>query len=208
MKKLLLLSFLFLITLSGYSQSSFEKFKKLSGPKKSWVFFHVFKAKKALHISLETNRVADSIRKTNLLDGDHSGGQVDAFRHSYWMARLHQEIGKNAARSLGKRHEKENYLMYKKRRLEEGILPDECSKKMDLFNNEIGLTLTNKKDNTTKKALIQRIVNAIKKGRMRVIKKNTKGQYLTCNGNIISKKELQGKWINDKCLVPSNYQKN
>jgi len=44
-----------------------------------------------------------------LLDGDASGGQVDAFRHAYWMARLHQEIGKRAAFSLGKSHEKENW---------------------------------------------------------------------------------------------------
>ena len=44
-----------------------------------------------------------------LLDKDPSGGQVDAFRHAYWMARLNEEIGKNAAKSLGKAHEKENY---------------------------------------------------------------------------------------------------
>ena len=39
---------------------------------------------------------------------------MDAFRHAYWMARLRQEIGKTAARSLGKAHEKENYQTFKK----------------------------------------------------------------------------------------------
>ena len=73
------------------------------------MLFHPFKATKALEISKEVNRISDSIKKTNLLDGDASGGQVDAFRHAYWMARLKQEIGESAARSLGKAHEKENY---------------------------------------------------------------------------------------------------
>ncbi len=180
-----------------------KSLKSYLAQKKAGCFF----TKKALQISLEANRVSDSIRKTNVLDGDHSGGQVDAFRHSYWMARLHQEIGKSAARSLGKRHERENYLMYKKRKLEEGILPDECSKKMDLFNNEVGLQLTDKKSIISNTELIRSIVDAIKKGHMKVIKKNKKGQYLTCNGDIIDSKELQGKWVNNKCLVSSNYKK-
>ena len=114
-----------------FSQTSFKSFFDLSGPKRTWVLFHPFKAKKSLKISQEANKVADSIAKTNLLDGDGSGGQVDAFRHAYWMARLRQEIGKRAARSLGKAHEKENYLTYKKRKLEDGVVPDEISSTMD-----------------------------------------------------------------------------
>ncbi len=189
-----------------YAQSNFEKFKLLSAPKKTWVFFHVFKAKKALLISEETNRIADSIKNTKLLDGDPAGGQVDAFRHSYWMARLRQEIGKSAARSLGKRHEKENFLMYKARKLEEGILPDECSKKMDLYNNEIGLSLTKKRGEISKNELIKKIALAITEGKMKVIKKDKAGNFLTCEGKILTTDDLKGKWINDKCLVPSNYK--
>ena len=113
MKKILFFVFIFFVG-QIFSQSSSKSFFDLSGPKRTWVLFHPFKAFKSLRISKETNRVSDSIRKTNLLDGDASGGQVDAFRHAYWMARLHQEIGKSAARSLGKAHEKENYLTYKK----------------------------------------------------------------------------------------------
>jgi len=192
------------ISLNSYAQSDFQNFKKLSSPKKTWVFFHVFKAKKALIISKEANRVADSIQKTNLLDGDAAGGQVDAFRHSYWMARLHQVIGKSAARSLGKRHERENYLMYKNNKLEEGALPDACSKKMDLFNNEVGLTLIQKNSIISKKDIILKVITAIKVGKMKVIKKNDKGQFLNCNGNVISPSELTGKWENEKCLISSN----
>lgn len=189
--------------LCGYSQSNFRKFKKLSSPKKWWTILHPFKAKKALLISKEAKRVSDSIRKTNLLDGDHSGGQVDAFRHAYWMARLHQEIGENAARSLGKAHEKENYQTYKKRKLEDGVVPDEISSTMDLFNNNAGLSLTTKGEKPPRKTLIYRVINAIVLGKMRIIKKDKDGNFLTCDGKVIDTKTLKGKWKNNKCLVSS-----
>jgi len=202
MKKRLLFLSLFL-SLQSFSQSNFKNFFKLSGPIKTWVVFHPFKAKKSLLISKETNKVADSIAKTNLLDKDAAGGQVDAFRHAYWMARLRQEIGKNAARSLGRAHEKENYLQYKKRKLEDGVLPDKISSEMDLFNNDVGLYLSRRRSTLSKKGLIYRIVNAIKKGDLKIIKKDTRGRFLTCDEVLISKKELQHKWENNKCLVSS-----
>jgi hypothetical protein len=207
MKKNIALLFLIFSTTIN-SQSNFKSFFDLSGPKRTWVLFHPFKATKSLEISKETNKVADSIRKTNLLDGDASGGQVDAFRHAYWMARLRQEIGKSAARSLGKAHEKENYLTYKKLQLEDGIVPDEISSKMDLHNNEQGLKLITRNSNVSKKGLIYRIVNAIQKGKMKVIKKDKNGVFLTCDGKLISKESLKGKWKNDKCLISSEKNKN
>lgn len=186
------------------AQSSLSKFWKLSPPKRTWVLFHPFKATKSLKISKETNKVADSIAKTNLLDGDKNGGQVDAFRHAYWMARLTQEIGKRAARSLGKAHEKENYLMYKKRKLEDGSVPDKISSEMDLYNNEQGLKLISKKSKVSKNGLIYRIINAIHQGKMKIIKKDNKGRFLTVDGKLITNKSLKGKWENNKCLIPSN----
>ena len=203
MKKLLVL-FFFSFSLSMSAQSDLKNFFKLSGPIKTWVIFHPFKAKLSLKISNETNKVSDSIRKTNLLDKDASGGQVDAFRHAYWMARLRQEIGKRAARSLGKAHEKDNYITYKKRKLEDGVVPDEISSEMDLHNNEEGLKLTAKGSKVSRKGLIYRIVNAIKTGKMKIIKKDKKGNFLTCEGKIISAEELKGTWKNNKCLVISN----
>ena len=120
-----------------------------------WVLFHPFKAKKAQIISEEAYRVADSIKNSPLLDGDASGGQVDAFRHAFWMASLRQKIGEKAARSLGISHEKENYKTHKKKKLEDGVIPDKISSTMDLFNNEIGLSLTKRGAKTSKKGLIR-----------------------------------------------------
>jgi hypothetical protein len=205
MKKTLSIFFL-IFTFQFYSQSNFKSFFELSGPKKTWVLFHPFKAVKSLEISKEATKVADSIKKTNLLDGDAAGGQVDAFRHAYWMARLRQEIGKFAACSLGKAHEKENYLTYKKRKLEDGVAPDEISSKMDLYNNDQGLKLISKGSEVSKKGLIYRVVNAILKGKMKIIQKDKKGNFLTCDGVLILKESLIGKWENNKCLVGSNLE--
>ena len=207
MKKVLLFYFFF-YSLIGFSQSNWQRFKKLSCAEKTWTIFHVFKAKKAFLIAKEAQYISDSIAKTPLLDGDKSGGQIDAFRHAYWMARLHQEIGKRAAKSLGKAHEKSNYQQYKSNLLEDGEAPDKASSEMDLFNNTIGLTFTQKGISHPKDGLIYKIVNAILAGRLKVIKKDKNQNYLTCNEKLLSKKELKGKWENNKCLVKSNYKKN
>ncbi|MBE7690109.1 DUF6973 domain-containing protein [Tenacibaculum piscium] len=202
-KKNVLLILLFTSCLS-FSQSNWKKFKKISTPKKIWIIFHPFKAKKAQRISKEAYRIADSIKKSPVLDGDGAGGQVDAFRHAFWMASLRQEIGKNASRSLGKAHERENYKTYKKRKLEDGVIPDKIATTMDLFNNNIGLSLSKKGKIIPPKKLIHKVIKAIKNGRLKIIKKDANGNFLTCNNTPISEKSLKGKWENNKCLVASN----
>ena len=197
-----------LFSFLGHSQSNWQRFKKLSCAEKTWTVIHVFRAKKAYLIAKEAQQVADSIAKTPLLDGDKSGGQVDAFRHAYWMARLHQEIGKRAAKSLGKAHEKANYQQYKNSSLEDGEAPDKVSSDMDLYNNNIGLHFTQKGVPHPKDGLIYTIVNAILAGKLKVIKKDYKKEYLTCDDKLLSKKELKGKWKNEKCLMESNYKTN
>jgi len=204
MKKTFLLLTI-LLSLQTFSQSNFKKFLKLSCPLKTWVIFHPFKAKRALAISNEAKKVADSIAKTDLLDKDISGGRVDAFRHAFWMASLQQKLGKRAALSLGKAHEKDNYKTYKKRKLEEGVLPDKISSEMDLYNNNQGVKFSTKGSLISKNNLIYTIIKAIKEGKMKIIKKDDNGNFLTCTGQLIDKDSLKGKWENNKCLILSNY---
>lgn len=205
MKKVLFFYFVLASSIL-YSQSNWQQFKRLSCAEKTWTVLHIFKAKKAYIVAKEAQHVTDSIAKTPLLDGDRSGGQVDAFRHAYWMARLHQEIGKRAARSLGIAHEKTNYQQYKNSLLEDGEAPDKISSDMDLFNNDVGLSFTLKGVPHPKDGLIYKIVNAILAGKLKVIKKDQKRNYLSCNGKHITQKELRGKWENNKCLMDSNYK--
>ncbi len=204
LKKLLFL--ILLLPFYTSAQSNWQQFKKLQSAQKTWVLLHPFKAKEAQKISREVTRVADSMKSSPLLDGDAAGGQVDAFRHAFWMALLQQQIGENAARSLGKAHEKDNYKTYKARKLEDGVIPDKIASEMDLFNNEVGLTLSRKDNNLPKNGLIYRAINVILQGKLRVIKKDAKGNFLTCDGMKISTESLKGKWENNKCLVNSNYQ--
>lgn len=185
------------------AQNNWKDFWKQSAPIKVWIARHPFKAKKAQLISLETKRVTDSIAKTNFLDGDKFGGQVDAFRHAYWMARLHQEIGKCASISLGRAYERSNRKDFRKsRRKDEYSSYDKPSKKMDLFNNKIGLMFTIRNGEFDKRVLIYSIVNSIKKGDLKILKKDLLSNYLTCKGVIIPKTELS-LWKNNKCLVSS-----
>jgi hypothetical protein len=184
--------------------SKIKGFSKLSRPEKCWVISHPFKAKTAFVISNKTKQIADSLITTSSLDGDPNGGQVDAFRHSYWMATLSKHIGAKAAIKLGKKHEKGNYIYFKKNKYEDGTIPDFISSKMDLKNNDIGIDIYKNNPNKTDEEIELIIVQEIIDGKMFIIKKNIDGEYLDCNGNVISIEEFKGKWENKKCLVSSD----
>ena len=83
-------------------------------------------------------------------------------------------------------------------------MPDKASMDMDLHNNNIGLTLVKKGEEISRKKIIERVINAILKGKMLILKKDAKKRYLSCEGKVITKQELKGKWINAKCLITSN----
>jgi len=187
--------------LTAFSQNSaIHNFKKLSCPEKLWVIGHPFVAKKALKVSQITRIKTDSIRSNKYLKGAGNGDQVDAFRHTFWMASLKQIIGERRARRLGIAHEKGNKRDFKKGNIEDGTLPDSISSEMDLFNNEIGLEIVmGSSANVT-----NLVVEAVKNGTCKVVKTDDEGSFLDCEGNIIPKETLKGKWKNNKCLVWSN----
>jgi hypothetical protein len=203
--KILLALLLTLVSFNFTSaQSNWENFKKQSAPIKKWILLHPFKAKKAYVISLEAQKVADSISKTNVLDGDAASGQVDAFRHAYWMAHLNQKIGKCAALSLGRAYERANKKSFRKSRRKAEISSyDKPSKQMDLFNNKIGVTFSKKKIAFSKRELIFQLITSIKKGEFKILKKDALGNYVDCANNSISEVNLI-LWNNTKCLIDSS----
>ena len=83
-------------------------------------------------------------------------------------------------------------------------MPDKIALEMDLYNNNGGLKLILKGSKISKKGLVYSVVNAIRSGKFIIIKKDKKGNFLTCDGRIISKEERKGKWENNKCLVASD----
>jgi len=190
------------LLLSACSPNLRQSFSNISSPEKTWVYFHPFKAKKAFLISKEAENTKDSI--SEIIGNDNNGGHLDAFKHSYWMARLSQKIGKRAAFSLGKAHEKGNYKTFKKHKKEDGFLPDKQSSEMDLFNNSIGISIGNFNKKTSKQDIIQQLLDSLHAGKLRILRKNSSGIFLDCQGIIIPIDSLKGKWNTKKCLIPSN----
>ncbi|MFZ4411535.1 MAG: DUF6973 domain-containing protein [Bacteroidales bacterium] len=195
------------ILLSQTKTTTCAQYKKLSCPEKAWVVQHVFVAKKAWKITQFVRIQTDSIQKTTKLDKDDNGGQVDAFRHAFWMALLSQKINWRKAYRLGKAHEKGNYLDFKKHRMEEGSLPDKISSDMDLWNNEIGLQIGKTYPCISADSLQSIVIEQILMGKMKIIKKNKVGLFLDAEGNIIENNQIKGKWENTKVLVNSAFQK-
>lgn len=178
-------------------------FSSLSGPEKWWVIGHPFKVKKALNVSLRTIQIRDSIKSSGIIGTDDNGGELDAFKHTFWMAGLTHSIGPKSALKLGKAHEKGNYKSYLKGDPEDGVLPDKAASDMDLFNNEQGIRIAGNNPEASETKLISIILDELRSGSLRIIKKEA-GIFLTCDGEPLSKAALIGTWENDKCLVPSN----
>lgn len=184
--------------------STFKKILHLSFPEKCWVVFHPFIAKKCFHLTQKALNETEKLKQDTILDGDWNGGQVDAFRHSYWMALLSQKIKTKKAEKLGNAHEKGNYIDFKKHRLEESQMPDSLSTVMDLYNNKIGIATGCGNKGKNEEQLRSIIISLIHEGRMKKLLKDLSGNYLDCSGNKIDMKQWKGKWSIPKCLVNSN----
>lgn len=194
--------FIFIVCFSVYGQKQL----KPSTAEKYWAISHLPRLKKAIRITREVQAVVDSLAISETLGKNSTGGTLDAFRHAFWMYRLAENIGCRAAKSLGEAHEKGNYQFFKKKRNEDGVLPDQKSSLMDLYNNGVGLEFYKlyKGESLSKSKIIQLLISQIRSGKMKILLKNSLGEYLNCNGKILDKQYLKGKWKNDKCLVASN----
>ena len=200
--KAIFIALLILNSTTAFSQkSNWKKFRELSGPEKCWVICHPFVAKKALIVTEEARIVTKEVMQEILLKGKGNGGQVDAFRHAFWMANLTLTIGSKRAKKLGNAHEKGNYNDYKKRKLEDGVIPDKVSSEMDYFNNDVGINIG---EMTTDFDLKGHVVEAVKEGRCKIVKTDDAGNFLDIEGDVIPPETLLGKWENEKCLMNSN----
>jgi hypothetical protein len=204
--RLILIIILFSSTNNLYAQ--IKSFWKISGPERWWVMSHPFIANKTRKITIITDSVSNVMKADSRLDGDANGGQVDAFRHAFWMALLSQKICWRNAISLGNAHEKGNYKQFKKgEKDEESSLPDSVSGEMDKFNNQIGAGIGCRNKIIPIDSLVIIILNEVTAGKMKIISKNSRGDYLDCNGNVIESGLLKGKWNVPKCLVFSNEER-
>ncbi len=77
---------------------------------------------------------------------------------------------------------------------------------MDLWNNLKGIEIGLDNKNSSRTQLQEIIIDSIEAGNMKKLKKDPSGKFLNCEGNVIPNDSLKGKWINNKCLVPSDYR--
>lgn len=202
--KISCLSVVYLIfTFNLHSQVSIQ-LREVSLPEKVWVITHPFIAKKAIRISTNSKLIANSKAVKDTFGNDGNGGALDAFRHAFWMCSLSNEIGCRRALKLGVAHEKGNRKDFEKGRLEDGQLPDKASIDMDLHNNSVGVTLCNKREEVTQDELITRVLTVYLGGKLVVIKKDTLGNSLSVDGEVIPINDWRGQWENARVLVPSN----
>lgn len=202
MKRILLflLVLFFCIDVSG--QENFKHvFYSLSKQEKKWIISHLFYAVETYKITKETLLITQEINKDTVLDQDPYGGQVDAFRHLYWMAKLTQKIGGKAALELGIAHEKTNY---------EECMVNKFSKhdlaacEMDLFNNKMGVAIGELYPKIDSDSLKCVVINMILEGKALIVYKNALGHSLDNHHQVIPDEKWQGRWKNNRMLVFSN----
>jgi hypothetical protein len=200
--------FLFILASVNLNGQSAEKnFHQLSHAEKNWVLFHPFIAKKAFHCTERARFVTDSLRINGILK-DGNGGQLDAFRHAYWMALLTQKISPRKAEHLGEVHEKGNYQDWKKGKEEDSLRADSMMCVMDLKNNSSGIEIGKKFSNDTSIAKIpleSLVLKELRAGKLVMIKKNAAGQFLDESGRLIVLEQYNQKWFIPKVLVRTDY---
>lgn len=98
--------------------------------------------------------------------GQGKDRQEDAFRHSYWNARMTQEFDARRAKELASMHEAHA----------DPTPLDEKRETMDLYNNEVGRRIGEQYPDATPEELKQHIRRAIERGEMLVI--NDKGELV------------------------------
>lgn len=204
MRKIFFLFLLFMPLLTESQNRPVHSFLQLSSSEKIWAIRHPFIAKKVWGITLRSRFITDSLHKEGIPDRDPSGGKLDAFRHSFWMATLTEKIGVRKTLSLGRAHEKGNYRDFKRNRFEEGEIPDKAASEMDLFNNKIGAEIGSALKGTNEKFVVDSVLKAIAMGRMLIVLKDSLGRACDSLLNPIPEYELHGKWITPRLLVPSD----
>jgi hypothetical protein len=186
------------------SQNLFHSFQRLSHPEKHWVYKHPFIARKAWHITQEVLQTTQEEIHDSLLDGKANGGQVDAFRHAYWMTRMTLGIGARKARLLGIAHEQGNEADFRKGRTEEGALSDSIASVMDLKNNTVGIELARQYPLSKPAEIRLLVIDAVLRGKLFILLMDVGGNRYDCSGNRIDPAEWKGQWNIPECLVKSN----
>ena len=169
--------------------ASWSQVPKPGKYERCWAVTHPFAAFKVKKITKKCSALVCQIEPKNQLDNFTNGGKLDAYRHSFYMAAYAQKVKTRKLRKLGIAHEKTNYRQFLKSEKEEGELADSLSNVMDLFNNELGLKIGAENKKESLEHLSEIIIEEIKKGNALIVKRDSAGAYLDCDGRLIDLKK-------------------
>ena len=134
-----------------------------------------------------------------------SGGRKDALRHAYWMALISNKIGPKRALWLGYAHEKAGKKDFEKGIEEDGSLADQTAMQMDLINNSFGVKVGKYCYECDQQKLLETVLESLKKGELKIIKQNSKGDFLDEDNEIIPTDSWKGRWENERVLINSGF---
>lgn len=189
----------------SFAQNIVTAYKNLSKPEKSWVKHHLIAAVRVRSLSQYAAAKSRELIDDKYFDGDQNGGMIDAFRHTFWMALVSQKIGSRKALLLGKAHEAGNRLQFFEGSLEDGSRPDSISCEMDLLNNQKGVLIGQACKHDSRDKIMSVAKTAVLKGECYKIKKDSSGNFLDYDGNIIDIKLVNDNWFAPKILVKSDF---
>jgi len=182
--------------------SSCSALKSYGKYEKRWAYAHPFAAIKLKKVKRKCDVLYKAVKDANSLDTYENGGKLDAFRHMFYMATFATKVSPNKVRKLGVAHEKDNYLSFLKNIDEEAEMADSLSCAMDLLNNDIGIELAKSiKEPLSINQIKELCIEKINTGQSYFMKRNSKGNYLTCDGKIINFNLYIKRWNVPKCLV-------
>ncbi|MCF0210874.1 MAG: hypothetical protein HUK18_06160 [Bacteroidales bacterium] len=166
---------------------------------KIWCLNNLSSVLIAKEISEEVMFTMDSLNQISYLGGNSEGGVFDAFRHIYWMYSLSNEIGPKKAKRIGEIYENYGEYMFNNSYMS-GY--DSVGRVMDLFNNDIGISLS--KEKIPYSLIFNEIENILRDGSAKVVKKNDLGESLDIDGNVIQDTIWKQTWQNNRILINSS----
>lgn len=178
--------------------------KGLFDPVALWGISHPFAAAKIKKINRQCLTIYNQKELKTRLDSFNSGGQLDAFRHVFFMAAFHQKVNAKKLRKLGKAHENKNYRQFLKGEQQGEFRHDSLSMVMDLHNNEVAFGLKSSGTFVSLEELKETVIQTLYSGKALVMKRNRKGQLLKCDNSLLRPEDYGNSWYIPKCLVSSN----
>ena len=190
---------LFCLPASTQAQGAWKRFWSQPPALRAWALAHPFAVGRAQALAQESIQVADSVGTR--LDNDFIGGWADAFRHTFWMARTTQALGRRRAYSLGRAHERGNYQTFKRTGTEDGAVQDHAATRMDLLNNDVGIELGQRLPAATRAEMQDSVLCLVYAGELYRIKKDAYRNSLDADDRFIPEQEWLGKWKNARVVV-------